>query len=425
MEASIGVHVSPCQNEECQSTKPGRRVRGYCYRCYELWRANGLQLRECYFDASHGTILNWAPGRARQKGIVACRTCADSRRGAWSFLYDACLACGLTTTKHGAHGWCNTCHKAHSRGSRRQTSCAGCGQRTDLVKHGPQLLCKTCLRGKIVAVKNYLVTGGHRTPIYRAQQLDPDTFRDYSLALRTGNVERFARGPSSHLAPILLAEYHKLCQSRSSTQAMCRNNYLTELHRAARCGDPAAADELWQIAWRERIRRRTRRFFLNQGWGDSDDLEGCARLGFWQGILAWRPDGGMSLLNFLAHCAEARIKDLFTAATREKRRDLTKRASLSAPIRSDGVQISLLEILPGERSTEEQVIENMTDEELFPTFLGYATNGTLEHRLINSMYHNPGLVWRDYAKKLGVTEKAVDNALQRIRRHYRAQNTAS
>lgn len=416
MESAQANTTPACRNPECQSTSPGRRIQGYCSRCYTIWRANGRQLRTCSLDPTHLTLLNWAPRTIVRMGIIVCRSCADVRKTAWNFLYDHCTACQLTTTMHAAHGLCQTCYKAASRGRPRLANCSQCHATGQLIKHGRQMLCQTCVRSKIIAIKRTLLQPTPRTHVYRAQRLDPETFRAYAQALQTGEFSQFTHGQRTHLLPILRSEYLDLCRRRPNYTPTNLDSYTRTLHAAIQAGDTLAVDELWQIAWRSRIAKKASAYYLSPSWSSREDLMSCARVGFWQAVTSWQPEQGASLLNFIALIAERRIIDEIKYTNRECRSNNNRTRSLQAPVRAEA-QLTLLETIPGSPAPDDTVIARLScvqADQLITT-----TPGTLEHQLVHSVLAHPDLSWRAHGQLLGVSEKSIDNALQRIRKRHR------
>lgn len=138
---------------------------------------------------------------------------------------------------------------------------------------------------------------------------------------------------------------------------------------------------------------------------DRDDLLQEARIGLWKASRDFRPDAGSSFPSFAALCIERQVQTAIVTARRNKHRALNNASALDAPISNDGEGLTLADILPAPIRTDRESVPWAALRELL---------GPLERRVLDELAS--GLSQDALAKRLAVSPKSVDNALQRIRR---------
>ena len=182
-----------------------------------------------------------------------------------------------------------------------------------------------------------------------------------------------------------------------------------ELQKMAASGDRNAEEQLAKRYSRS-VRICARPFFL--AGGDSEDLIQEGMFGLLSAIRQYDGRQNASFKTFAEHCIRNRILSAVRSASAPKHTPLNEGLSLDSLL-SDESQIPLLAYTEMFRRTpEEQVLARENTKELFSSFkecLSKYENTVLEQYL-------DGLSYNEIAKSTGKDTKAVDNAIQRIRR---------
>jgi RNA polymerase sporulation-specific sigma factor len=182
------------------------------------------------------------------------------------------------------------------------------------------------------------------------------------------------------------------------------------LIRAARRGDCAAEAEL--LARYEPMARRIASTLYLPG-GERDDLAQEARLGIVDAIRAWDDGRRVPFRSFAWLCAARQARMAVNAARAAKHEPLTHARSLHAPISDGGPPLEDTLVATG-RADEDPVSKTLGRERLRRILDATPTLTELERGALalsaNDRTH------RDSARVLGVGERAVNNALQRVRR---------
>lgn len=191
---------------------------------------------------------------------------------------------------------------------------------------------------------------------------------------------------------------------------MCYYNYTTEtdeqLQSLAKAQAPGAEEALAERYVRI-VRMCARPYFLIGG--DSEDLIQEGMLGLLSAIREFDPAKGAAFKTYAQACILNRIRSAVRSDQRLK----------NAPL-NDGV--SLDEVLSDEsqslggnfyaRSPEEQVLARETDKEFISAYSRCLSK--LEAQILR--LYLDGLSYGEIAEAAGRDAKAVDNAVQRIRR---------
>ena len=177
---------------------------------------------------------------------------------------------------------------------------------------------------------------------------------------------------------------------------------MSELSDEVLCGNACAGDraseEALVMRYQQLTRACARPYFL--AGGDSEDLIQEAMFGLLKAIREFDPGRNVSFHTFAEVCVRNRIRSAVAAAARGKHTPLNH----SVPfVRS---------MLGNDSNPEELVITREEGEERL-NFINRQLS-PLEQRIL-ALYLQ-GLSYRDIAYQVGRPEKAVDNAVQRIRR---------
>ncbi len=183
-----------------------------------------------------------------------------------------------------------------------------------------------------------------------------------------------------------------------------------ELQAVAVKGDVSAQEQLIE-RYSRLVKICARPHFL--AGGDSEDLTQEGMIGLLGAIMNYDASGG-PFRPFAEVCIRNRIRQALRSASRKKHDPLNGGVSLEyvilseeEPERSSAVQPELFR-----RSPEEQVLARESEKEFYSTFsrcLSTFETDVLFHFL-------NGLSYKQIGAELGKSEKAVDNAVQRIRR---------
>ncbi len=186
----------------------------------------------------------------------------------------------------------------------------------------------------------------------------------------------------------------------------CTNKSDEELQALAKKQAVWAEEALAERYARE-VRMCARPYFLSGG--DSEDLIQEGMIGLLSAIREYEPDKGAGFRTYARTCIQNRIRSAVRSAQRMK----------NAPL-NDGVPLE--EVLSDEsqalgthyyqRSPEEQVLARETEKEFISTYSRCLSK--LEAEILR--LYLDGLSYEEMAGRSGRDVKAVDNAVQRIRR---------
>jgi len=169
----------------------------------------------------------------------------------------------------------------------------------------------------------------------------------------------------------------------------------------------SGAEEVLAERYARLVRACARPFFLNGG--DSEDLIQEGMLGLLSAIREFNADKGASFKTYAEICIRNRIQSAIRSAARKKHAPLNDGVSLD-DILSDESQT--LGSRYFQRSPEEQVLARETEKEFISVYSQRLSK--LEAQVLD--LYLDGLSYQEMAFALGKDTKAVDNAVQRIRK---------
>ena len=182
----------------------------------------------------------------------------------------------------------------------------------------------------------------------------------------------------------------------------------TELLSSLAAGD-RVAEEVLAERYMRLVRSCARPLFL--AGGDSEDLIQEGMFGLLSAMRQYDPDSGTSFRTFAEHCIRMRLYSAIKSASRLKHLPLNDGVSLEQLSEDSSMQLSAApDIL--RCNPEDMVLARERTEELYSE-LAQCLSG-LENRVL--VLYLQGLSYREIAFRLGKEEKAIDNAVQRIRR---------
>ena len=180
------------------------------------------------------------------------------------------------------------------------------------------------------------------------------------------------------------------------------------LQAMAAAGDRGAEEALSERYMRL-VRICARPLFL--AGGSSEDLIQEGMIGLLSAIRSFDPESGSSFHTFAEICIRTRLLSAVKSASRKKHLPLNDGLSLEQLSEDSGSQLSATpEVF--RQDPEDLVLARESKEELYAVLSRCLSK--MENRVLE--FYLDGLSYREIAARLGKDEKAVDNAVQRIRR---------
>ena len=197
--------------------------------------------------------------------------------------------------------------------------------------------------------------------------------------------------------------------SNSQSQVQVDDGYLIAL---AKQGDPLAYDRIIR-RYHGFVRLKASSYFLIGG--DSDDLIQEGMVGLYKAVRDFRTDRESSFRNFAELCITRQIITAVKTATRNKHTPLNQYVSFSSsPSGAGDGEATLDEILPGP-SVNDPVHQVISSEEISSLVGCLSTDlSELESRVL-ALYLD-GRSYEEIGELIEQDTKAVDNALQRVKR---------
>ena len=197
---------------------------------------------------------------------------------------------------------------------------------------------------------------------------------------------------------------------------MQRNRYemLTDekLIEELRGGDSAITDFIMN-KYKPMVRKKARAMFLLGG--ENEDLIQEGMIGLFKAVTSYQEEKNTSFSTFAYLCVQRQIYTTITAFNRKKHIPLNTAISLFEQ-KNQEEELSLDEILETPEETPEEMM--LRKEELNDYYKMLDQNLSKFEK--QGMYHYlNGETYTTIAKKLGKSDKSIDNAIQRIRRKIR------
>ena len=181
-----------------------------------------------------------------------------------------------------------------------------------------------------------------------------------------------------------------------------------ELIEQLRDGDSAVMDFLME-KYKYLVRKYANAMYLIGG--ETDDLIQEGMIGLFKAIRDFCLDKDSSFFHFAELCISRQIYHAIEAAGRKKHVPLNAYVSLSGSD-MDSETVPLEDSLNSPQDNPEQML---IDQETVAAFLQdiHETLSPMENKVLDA--YLDGWNYRQIARKMGKTEKSIDNALQRIR----------
>lgn len=177
------------------------------------------------------------------------------------------------------------------------------------------------------------------------------------------------------------------------------------------------AEEVLVLRYNRVVRICTRPYFLVGG--DNEDLIQEGLLGLVNAIREFRVEKNVLFKTFAETCIRNRILSAIKSATRDKHAPLNQATSLELPLNEGSTDgFSLPGVLAQSVSPEDLLIGREEHRERLTALTSGLSR--LEQDVLG--FYLQGLSYDEIATHTGRTSKAVDNAVQRIRRKLAQRN---
>ena len=178
----------------------------------------------------------------------------------------------------------------------------------------------------------------------------------------------------------------------------------------AREGDGDAMEYLLD-KYKNFVRGRARSYFLVGA--DHEDIVQEGMIGLYKAIRDYRPDKQTTFRAFAELCVKRQIITAIKTATRQKHVPLNSYVSLNKPLYGEESDRTLLDVIEGRVTNPEDVFISQEDLSRVLDQLG-AVLSDLEKQSLAAFLE--GKSYQEIAVMLGRHVKAIDNALQRVKR---------
>ena len=195
---------------------------------------------------------------------------------------------------------------------------------------------------------------------------------------------------------------------RTRYEMLTDENLIEEL----RGGDSAITDFIMN-KYKPMVRKKARAMFLLGG--ENEDLIQEGMIGLFKAVTPYQEEKNTSFSTFAYLCVQRQIYTTITAFNRKKHIPLNTAISLFEQ-KNQEEELSLDEILETPEETPEEMM--LRKEELNDYYKMLDQNLSKFEKQVMYHYLN-GETYTTIAKKLGKSDKSIDNAIQRIRRKIR------
>lgn len=159
------------------------------------------------------------------------------------------------------------------------------------------------------------------------------------------------------------------------------------------------------------VRIKSRSYFLIGA--DHEDIVQEGMIGLYKAIRDYRPDRQTSFRAFADLCIKRQIISAIKTATRQKHMPLNSYVSLNKPVYDEENDRTLLDVIEGSVSNPEELYINREDMLHMEAALDSLLS-SFERQVLSAFLD--GKSYQEIAALLGRHTKAVDNALQRIKK---------
>lgn len=184
-----------------------------------------------------------------------------------------------------------------------------------------------------------------------------------------------------------------------------------ELVKMAQEGS-ATAEEFLIRKYKDLAKTKSRQYFIIGG--DNEDVIQEGMIGIFEAIRDYDVDGAASFRTFAELCMSRQIITAIKSANRKKHQILNDSLSLSADDKTDGEGPSPMERVAADETLNPETLALMNEVATYLQADGLADFSDFENLVWTEM--RKGLTYKEIADALGKSPKAIDNAIQRIKR---------
>ena len=199
---------------------------------------------------------------------------------------------------------------------------------------------------------------------------------------------------------------------------MTDEELIRRIHESRESSSSMVETEVLIERYKPIVKRLAKAYYIVGA--DREDLVQEGMIGLYKAVVDYRSNMGARFRSFAHLCMVRQITDAVRASLREKQKPLNQAVSLDQVIPDeDGVERSMIDLLPDETSLspEERAVSQSAEKELLNMIEGRLSK--MERKVLLLYLKEPD--YQAIAKELGMSPKAVDNAIQRIRRKVREQ----
>ena len=199
---------------------------------------------------------------------------------------------------------------------------------------------------------------------------------------------------------------------------MTDEELIRRIHESRESSSSMVETEVLIERYKPIVKRLAKAYYIVGA--DREDLVQEGMIGLYKAVVDYRSDMGAGFRSFAHLCMVRQITDAVRASLRDKQKPLNQAVSLDQAIPDeDGVERSMIDLLPDETSLspEERAVSQSAEKELLDMIEGRLSK--MERKVLLLYLKDPD--YQAIAKELGMSPKAVDNAIQRIRRKVREQ----
>lgn len=164
-------------------------------------------------------------------------------------------------------------------------------------------------------------------------------------------------------------------------------------------------------AFKSLVRIKARSYFLIGA--DHEDIVQEGMIGLYKAVRDFRPDRQATFRAFADLCVKRQIITAIKTATRQKHMPLNSSISLNKPMFEEENERTLMDVVEGRSSNPEEIYINREEYRLMQARISDALSG-FERQVLSAFLE--GQSYQQIGDTLGRQVKAIDNALQRIKK---------
>lgn len=147
---------------------------------------------------------------------------------------------------------------------------------------------------------------------------------------------------------------------------------------------------------------------------DEEDVKQEGRLGLHKAMMSFSADVGTKFSTFANLCIRSQVYSAIKTANRQKKQPLNQAKSMDEPLYTQtSTERTLQDILPGDKNNNPEYM--WLKKEAIEAIWNNASTILSKLELQVLEMHIQGCDYQEIANRIGRTEKAVDNALQRAK----------